>query len=67
MKYCTTLYTQEVSTHVTVCPGSSDPFYIANLLYKMGHYFLNILNMVTVYEMGYLFETYSIWIIQRLS
>ena len=27
----------------TVCPGSSDPFYIASLLYKMGHYFLDIL------------------------
>ena len=27
----------------TVCPGSSDPFYIANLLYKIGHYFLDIL------------------------
>ena len=26
----------------TVCPGSSDPFYIASLLYKMGHYFLDI-------------------------
>ena len=24
----------------TVCPESSDPFYIASLLYKMGHYFL---------------------------
>ena len=28
--------------HYTVCPGSSDPFYIASLLYKMGHYFLDI-------------------------
>ena len=27
----------------TVCPVSSDPFYIASLLYKMGHYFLDIL------------------------
>ena len=27
----------------TVCPGSSDPFYIASLLYKMGYYFLDIL------------------------
>ena len=26
-----------------VCPGSSDPFYIVSLLYKMGHYFLDIL------------------------
>ena len=26
-----------------MCPGSSDPFYIASLLYKMGHYFLDIL------------------------
>ena len=24
----------------TVCPRSSDPFYIVKLLYKMGHYFL---------------------------
>ena len=29
----------------TVCPGSSDPFYIA-ILYKMGHYFLDILYVV---------------------
>ena len=28
---------------ITVCPGSSDPFYIASLLQKMGHYFLDIL------------------------
>ena len=27
----------------TVCPGSSDPFYIACQLYKLGHYFLDIL------------------------
>ena len=27
----------------TVCSGSSDPFYIASLLYKLGHYFLEIL------------------------
>ena len=26
-----------------VCPGSSDPFYIASLIYKMDHYFLDIL------------------------
>ena len=25
----------------TVCTGSSGPFYIAILLYKMGHYFLD--------------------------
>ena len=25
----------------TVCPGSSDPFYMSKLLYKMGHYFLD--------------------------
>ena len=24
----------------TLCPRSSDPFYIGKLLYKMGHYFL---------------------------
>ena len=28
---------------ITVCPGSSELFYIASLLYKMGHYFLDIL------------------------
>ena len=27
----------------TVCPGSSDPFYIASLLFKISHYFLEIL------------------------
>ena len=27
----------------TVFPGSSDPFYIASLLYEFGHYFLDIL------------------------
>ena len=27
----------------TVCPEGSDTFYIASLLYKMGHYFLDIL------------------------
>ena len=26
----------------TVCPRSSVPFYVVNLLYKMGHYFLDI-------------------------
>ena len=25
----------------TICPISSDPFYIVTLLYKMGHYFLD--------------------------
>ena len=25
----------------TVCPRSSDPFYIVKLLYEMGHYFLD--------------------------
>ena len=25
---------------LTVCPGSSDPFNIVRILYKMGHYFL---------------------------
>ena len=30
-------------TYCTVCPGSSDPFYIACLLYTMGHYFMDIL------------------------
>ena len=27
----------------TICPRSSDPFYIVIILHKMGHYFLNIL------------------------
>ena len=27
----------------TVCPGSSDPFYIGSLLYKTDHYFLDTL------------------------
>ena len=27
--------------HATVCPGSSDSFYIVRILYKMGHYFLD--------------------------
>ena len=27
----------------TVCPVSSDPFYIASLLYKLGHYLIDIL------------------------
>ena len=26
-------------------PGSSDPFYIASILYKMGHYFLDTNNI----------------------
>ena len=25
----------------SVCPGSSDPFYIVRILFKMGHYFLD--------------------------
>ena len=25
----------------TVCPTSSDPYYIMKILYKMGHYFLD--------------------------
>ena len=33
------------TTH-TVCPESSDLFYIASLLYKMGHYFLDILHNI---------------------
>ena len=35
--YCITLRNTSVST---VCPGRSDPFYIASLIYKMGHYLL---------------------------
>ena len=38
----------------TVCPGSSDPFYIASLLYKMGHYFLDILYIAAQNENFYL-------------
>ena len=26
----------------TMCPRSSDPFYIVFLMYKMGHYFLDV-------------------------
>ena len=37
-----------------MCPGSSDPFYIASLQYKMGHYFLDTqyihLNIYTYIE-----------------
>ena len=33
----------------TVCPKSSGPFYIASFLYKMGHYFLDILYK-TIYK-----------------
>ena len=32
----------------TVCPGSSDTFYIVQLLYKMGHYFWTYCNKTTV-------------------
>ena len=35
------LYQMLLLLGYTVCPGSSDPFYIvSNLLHKMGHYFL---------------------------
>ena len=34
------------SPYTTVCPGSSGPFYKASLLYKMGHYFLDILYVI---------------------
>ena len=37
----------------TVCPGSSDPFNIASSLYKMGHYFLDIL-YITSYHFLFL-------------
>ena len=33
---------QEHHGPYTLCPGSSEPFYIASPLYKMGHYFLDI-------------------------
>ena len=36
-------YLQKAKILYTVCPGSSDPFYIASLLNNMGHYFLDIL------------------------
>ena len=39
----------------TVCPVSSDPFYLASLLYKMGHYFLDIL-YVECYSLGFLYS-----------
>ena len=29
----------------TVCPGSSDPFYIVKLLYKMDSYFLDCISV----------------------
>ena len=32
-----------LSDVATVCPGNSDPLYIASLLNKMGHYLLEIL------------------------
>ena len=36
------LYTlRTMSLAHTVCPGSSDPFYVVSKLYKMGHYFLD--------------------------
>ena len=36
----------------TVCPGSSDPFYIVSQLYKMGHYFLDTqyLSIVCIFQ-----------------
>ena len=42
-------------TYSTVCPGSSDPFYIASLLYKMGHYFLDILYLY-LFPCGFLYK-----------
>ena len=39
----------KISYHIyTVCAGSSDPFYIASLLYKLGRYFLDILYLYSV-------------------
>ena len=32
--------------YYTVCPGSSDTFYIASLLYKLVHHYLDILYIV---------------------
>ena len=37
---CLELSSPYCSPQTTVCPGSSDSFYIASLLYKRGHYFL---------------------------
>ena len=35
----------------TVCPRSSDLFYIVRILYKMGHYFLNSRHIVASEEL----------------
>ena len=34
-------HARKISYSTTVCPRSSDPFYIVHLLYKRGHYFLD--------------------------
>ena len=36
----------------SLCPGSSDPFYIVTLLYRMGPYFLEIINLFTLIMTG---------------
>ena len=37
-----TQYFTVIFLNATICPRSRDPFYICKLLYKMGHYFLDI-------------------------
>ena len=36
------LFVVQVSAGITVCPRSSDPFYIVSYYNKTGHYFLDI-------------------------
>ena len=38
----TTIFKADEQDISTVCPISRDPFFFSNLLYKMGHYFLDI-------------------------
>ena len=47
VKYICVVYLSRCSTDLrlllghSVCPRSSDPFYIVKIIYKMGHYFLD--------------------------
>ena len=54
-----------------VCPRSSDPFYIVNVLYKMGHYFLDtqyVHKKVTKITESFLFfKIENVFIISFLS
>ena len=45
-----TVQCHDIIVSYTVCPGSSDSFYIASLLYEMVHYFLDILYMKQLYH-----------------